>query len=221
MLAGMVNSNTSATANTLWTISQNGDAAGDALIQLQISGAGGNTTSLGIDNSDGNKFKITTNGNTPGGNVNASFVGTNDAVPKWGINKDAPTFPLDVGGTNRSEQYHGINVSWVSGDFFFGLGAGTAPTFTSMFGTHNWVRVRFTTGTAPGANDAVFSIVRKTGYEFAARSFPVFCAGNANTAAEITKFYSGPDNGITYSIVANGTLTASTAYELLICFSGY
>lgn len=222
LLAGMLNSNTSAaTNNTMFYIAQQGNSAGDPVLQVQISGTGGNTAAIGLDNSDANKFKVTPNGATPGVNANASFVGTNDSPPKWGINTDAPAFPLDVSGKERADQYHGASVSWVSGDLSFGLGAGTGPTFTSMTGTNNWVRVQFSTGTSPTANNAIFTITRKSDYEFSTKGFPVFSAGNANTAGEITKFYISSDNGIQYTITANGTLTASTAYELYICFSGY
>jgi hypothetical protein len=221
MLAGMYNSSTTAGNNTIFTISQAGNSAADPILQLQISGASGNTGVIGLDNSDGNKIKITPNAAAPGANANASFVGTNDAIPLWGINKDAPAFPLDIGGKERSEQFHGINVSWVAGDFFFGLGAGTGPTFTAMSGTHNFVKVEFSTGTAPAANNAIFSVVRKSGYEFANKGFPIFCAANANAANEITKFYMSSDDGVTYTMTANGTLTASTAYKFYICFSGY
>ena len=221
LLSGMTNTNTGATANTIWNVTQAGNSAGDAYIQTQISGTGGNTTSLGLDNSDANKFKITPNGNAPGVNANASLVATNDAIPLWGINKDAPAFPLDVGGKDRSEQYHGVNVAWVTGDVFFGSGAGTAPTFTAMSGTHNFVKIEFSTGTSPAANNAVFSIVRKAAFEFATKGFPVFCAGNANTAGEITKFYISSDDGVTLTMGVNGTLTASTPYVFYIGFSGY
>lgn len=221
LLSGMTNTNTSATANTIWNVTQAGNSAGDPAIQMQVSGTGGNTTTLGVDNSDVNKFKITPNANAPGANANASLVATNDAIPLWGINKDAPGFVLDVGGRERSEQYIGINVAWGIGDVFFGLGAGTAPTFTSLTGTHNWVRLLFKTGTAPTANNNIVAIQRKANYQYAVKGFPTICAGNAATAGEITKFYVGGDNGINVNIIANGTLTASTDYELLISWSGY
>lgn len=221
MLAGMYNSSTTADDNTIFTVSQAGNSAGDPVLQLQVSGSGGNTTSLGVDNSDANKFKITPNGNLPGANANASLVGTNDSPPKWGVNKDAPGFTFDVGGMARDEMYHGINVSWGSGDVSFGLGAGTSPTFTSMTGTHNYVRLQFSTGTSPTANNAIFTVTRKSGYEFATKGFTVICAGNANTANEITKFYMNTDNGVQYTITANGTLTASTEYVLYMTSSGY
>lgn len=222
LIAGQYNTNNaSATAHSFYTVSSGGTAAGDAFFQMQIAGAGGVTSSFGIDNSDGDKIKLTPNSTTPGGTINHGLILTNDAVTLAGINTDAPAFPWDVAGKERSQQYIGINVAWGAGDLFFGLGAGTAPTFTGMTGTHNWVRVLFKTGTAPTANNVIFSVVRKATNEFAAKGFPVIAAGNANTAGEITKFFVGADNGITWNIVANGTLTASTDYELVVCFSGY
>lgn len=220
MIMNLLNANNASTgANSIYQISVGGANAGDPVIQFTINGVV--THAIGIDNSDGDKFKITPNSATPGGNANSGLVITNALVSLVGINKDAPAFPIDVGGRGRVEQYIGINVAWGVGDVFFGTGAGTAPTFTSMTGTHNWVRLAFKTGTAPTANNVVLSVVRKAGFEFAAKGFPVFCAGNAATANEITKFYMGGDNGVTWNLVANGSLTASTNYEIIVCFSGY
>ena len=215
------NTNTGAGANTTFQIGQAGTGSGDPVLQFSITGAGGVTHSIGIDNSDGDKFKITPNSTTPGGTANSGLIVTNAVAALVGINKDTPAHPLDVGGTERTEQFHGINVGWVSGDFTFGLGAGTSPTFTAMSGTHNFVKVEFSTGTAPTANNAVFSIVRKTGYEFATKGFPVFSAANDKAAGEITKFYMSSDNGVTFTMGVNGTLTASTPYKFYIAFSGY
>jgi hypothetical protein len=215
------NKSTTSGSNTIFQIGQAGTGAGDAALQFSITGAGGVTHAVGIDNSDTQKFKITPNSSTPGGTANSGLIMTKDLAAKIGINKDAPTFPLDVGGTERTEQFHGINVGWVAGDLTFGLGAGTAPTFTAMSGTHNFVKVEFSTGTAPTADNAVFSIVRKAGYEFATKGFPVFSAANNKAAGEITKFYMSSDNGVTYTMGVNGTLTASTPYKFYIAFSGY
>lgn len=218
-LSGLFNTRNLAGANAIQYIAVGGANAGDPILQFIINGVV--THAIGTDNSDQDKFKITPNSATPGGNANSGLVITNALVSLVGINKDAPAFPIDVGGRGRVEQYIGINVAWGVGDVFFGTGAGTAPTFTSMTGTHNWVRLAFKTGAAPTANNVVLSVVRKAGFEFAAKGFPVFCAGNAATANEITKFYMGGDNGVTWNLVANGSLTASTDYEIIVCFSGY
>jgi hypothetical protein len=213
--------NTNTSAHAIFNIGSGGTAAGDPIIQFQIVGAGGVTHSMGTDNSDSDKFKVTVNANAPGQNANKSFVITNAATPLYGFNTDSPAEMLDVAGRSRTQLYLGINANWGSGDIFFGTGAGVSPTFTSCFGTHNWTRLKFITGTGPTANEVIFTLVRKTGFEINTVGFPVLCAGNAATAGEITKFYIGNDNGIQFNVVANGTLTASTPYELIICWSGY
>lgn len=213
--------NTNTSAHAIINIGSGGTAAGDPIIQFQIVGAGGVTHSIGTDNSDSDKFKVTVNANAPGQNANKSFVVTNAATPLYGFNTDNPAEMLDVAGRSRTQLYLGIDVAWASGDISFGSGAGTGPTFTSCFGTHNWIRLKFSTGTSPTANNAVFTLVRKAGFEINNVGFPVLCAGNAATATDISKFYIGNDNGIQFTVVANGTLTASTPYELIICWSGY
>ena len=211
--------NLSNTGRAIMILEVGGTNAGDAFYVVRTTG--GDQWSLGLDKSDANKFKITPKSTAPGSVANSGIIVTNAAKALVGINKDAPVHPMDIGGTERSEQFHGINVAWAAADLSFGLGAGTAPTFTAMSGTHNFVKVEFSTGTAPTANNAIFTITRKAGYEFSTKGFPVFCAANNNAAGEITKFYMNADNGVQYTMVANGTLTANTPYKLYIAFSGY
>jgi len=221
MLAVMTNANNVAGSNTILQIAVGGTVAADPIIQFTVTGGVG-TFSIGVDNSDADKFKISPNSASPGGNANSGIIVTNSALtPFVGINKDAPAFPLDVAGKQRTDQYHGASVEWIAADLNFGTGAGTGPVFTSMIGTHNFVRLKFKTGTAPALNAAIFTITRKTGFTFSTQAFPVFSAGNAQTAGEITKLYVGTDNGSQYTFNSNGTLTAVANYELLIFFSGY
>ena len=210
--------NVSNTGNSKLTLQTGGTAAGDPFIYLNVPGGG--SISIGIDNTDGDKVKFSPLATTPGLNANNGLIITTTATPLIGINKDAPAHPLDVTGKTRADQYVEPSVAWGSGDVFFGTGAGTSPTFTSMTGSHNRVRIKFSTGTAPAANNNVFAVVRKTGFEFASVGWPVLSAGNAQTATDISKFYVGGDNGVTWNVIANGTLSASTAYELIVCFSG-
>ena len=211
--------NVSNTGRAIFILEVGGTAAGDAFYVVRTTG--GDQWSFGLDKSDGNKWKLTPKSTAPGSVANSGICVTSAAKALVGINKDAPAHPMDVGGTERTEQFHGINVGWVAGDLSFGLGAGTAPTFTAMSGTHNFVKVEFSTGTAPTANNAIFTITRKTGYEFATKGFPVFSAANDKAAGEITKFYMSSDNGTQYTMTANGTLTANTPYKFYIAFSGY
>ena len=217
MLAGMVNSNTGAGANTLFNIAQNGNGAGDAYIQTQISGAGGSTTSFGIDNSDGNKFKISPTGNVPGENANASFVATNDATPRYGFNIDAPSYEVDIAKQARSKQW--INVLAKPTVGALGTGLGTAPTINDISGSNNGFSITFTTGTAPVANGELFQVTYNT--TFPAFAIPVFSQGSARTADDFLKFYSNNLDGAGFKMTANGTLQATKQYVLNFAVTGF
>lgn len=217
MLAVMQNTNTGASANTLWNIAQSGNSAGDPYIQLQISGTGGNTTSVGLDNTDGNKFKVSPNQNTVGGSANASFVGTNDAIPLWGINKDAPAHPLDVTGRARSDEWINTLANPTIGSL--GTGLGTGPTGVTVSGTNNGFQVVFTTGTAPVANGLLFTITYST--TFPAFSLPVHCPVNGNAADDYKVFTYDSVTGANFTMRANGTLQATKQYVLNFAVTGY
>lgn len=217
MLAGMYNSRTTAGNNTIFTISQAGDAASDPILQLQISGTGGNTTAVGLDNSDANKFKITPNANTPGANANASLVGTNAAVPLWGINKDAPLYPLDIGGRARSTQWINTDNEPTVGAVGNGLGVGGA--INDVTGTNNGFSITFTCGTTPTANGDLFTVTYQT--SFPTFAIPVFCQGDDDAADELSKFYFSVSTGASFTMKANGTLTAGTQYVLHFVVTGF
>ena len=220
MIAGMYNSSTTASDATLFTISQAGNSAGDAVLQLQISGTGGNTTSLGVDNSDANKFKITPNGNTPGGNANASFVATNDAIPLYGFNLDNPSHPLDVSGRARANEFigNGLNEPTVGA---LGNGLGTSPTINDITGTNNGFSITFTTGTTPTSGGDMFTVTYATAYP--GFSIPVMSQVNDNAAAEWSKFTISSTSGAAFTMkVRTGqTLTASTQYTINYSISGF
>ena len=221
MLAGMYNSSTTANDNTIFTISQAGNtSAGDPILQLQISGAGGNTGVIGLDNSDGNKIKITPNANTPGGNANASFVGTNDAVPLWGINKDAPGHPLDVSGRTRANEFIGISTDEPTVGTL-GNGLGTGPTINDVTGTNNGFSITFTTGTTPTAGGDMFTVTYKDAYPGFA--IPVMSQVNDNAAAEWSKFTISANSGASFTMKVRGgqTLTAGTQYVINFAVNGF
>ena len=217
MLAGMYNSRTTAGNNTIFTISQAGDAAADPILQLQISGAGGNTAAVGLDNSDANKFKITPNANTPGANANASLVATNAAVPLWGINKDAPLYPLDIGGRARSTQWINTDNEPTVGTLGNGLGVGGA--INDVTGTNNGFSITFTCGTTPTANGDLFTVTYQTA--FPTFAIPVFCQGDDDAADELSKFYFSVNTGASFTMKANGTLTSGTQYVLHFVVTGF
>ena len=220
MLAGMYNSSTTSGDNTIFTISQAGNSAADPVLQVQISGVGGNTTAIGLDNSDANKFKITPNGATPGVNGDASLVATNDAIPLWGINKDAPGHPLDVSGRARSNESIGISTDEPTVGSL-GNGLGTSPTINDVTGTNNGFAITFTTGTGPTAGGDMFTVTYHDAYPGFA--IPVMSQVNNNAAAEWSKFTISASSGASFTMKVRGgqTLTASTQYVINFAVNGF
>ena len=220
MLAGMYNSSTTSGDNTIFTISQAGNSAADPVLQVQISGVGGNTTAIGLDNSDANKFKITPNGATPGANGDASLVATNDAIPLWGINKDAPGHPLDVSGRARSNEFIGISTDEPTVGSL-GNGLGTSPTINDVTGTNNGFAITFTTGTGPTAGGDMFTVTYHDAYPGFA--IPVMSQVNNNAAAEWSKFTISASSGASFTMKVRGgqTLTASTQYVINFAVNGF
>lgn len=209
MIAELTNANNATVnANSLFTISVGGASAGDPVVQFTVSGAV--THSIGTDNSDSDKFKVTTNSATPGGNANASFVITNEATPKHGFNVDAPGRDHDFSGVIRAKQLVLQNaVPTVTMNAANGAGVGGNATIE---GCNNGFRITINTGTAPVANAAILTVTFLQ--TFTTSNYPVFVHGNVAAANEFTKFvFDGYAPG-TIKLKANGTLTASTTYVL-------
>jgi hypothetical protein len=209
---GMFLSNTRNVGNsgtTTLSLYTGGAAASDPRILLGITGVA--DFAMGIDNSDGDKFKMTNNVNV-GGVANAGFIMTRDATPLFGINKDVPAYPLDVSGRARATQYIGLNGQWANGNIAFGTGAGTAPTNNGTSGPCNAFTITFTTGTAPAANGIIFTATFPTPFPLGP-SFTVFTPRSQSAATDFTKFYvqASSDTAITFQ--ANGTLPVSTQYS--------
>jgi hypothetical protein len=212
ILSGLYNTNTATSSNAIYTISTP-DAAGDPILQFNITGDLGGYTSMGLDNSDANKFKLTPNGTYPGNYVDAGLVMTQDVIPLTGINNDSPLYPLDVKGFTSSTAFLNRTNVWSSGNFTAGAGLGTGGSITSATGGANWLKITFQSGTSPTANGNVFTGTYPTAYPTSS-SYVVICACNANAANEITKFYMSGATGGGFNVQANGTLTASTTYSL-------
>jgi hypothetical protein len=207
------NTNTGATANTLFQIGQAGTASGDPVLQFSITGAGGVTHAIGIDNSDGDKFKITPNSTTPGGVGNSGLCMTNQLIARFGINNDAPSYPLDVAGQTRAMQVMYTNNKPTAGAA--GSGLGTGGSIGVISGADNAFILPFTTG-ASGlvAGGAICTITYFTAWPSFA--VPVHCPGNDITAEEFSKFTYGSLGGANFELKVRGgqTLTASKDYRL-------
>lgn len=212
-----VNTSTgTATANSIVEISTGAATSGDPMVGFVVSGA--NRVSLGIDNSDADKFKITPGATTPGGTVNKGVIITQDAATLVGINKDAPITALDVIGSVKGSQYRGQSTDMVAGLLNFGVGAGTGPVLTLLSGYSNGFSVSFTAGTAPTTNGIIFALSYPIA--FASASYPVFSARNASSATEITKFFVSSSSGSAFNFTANGTLTPGATYSFYFTVNG-
>lgn len=181
-----------------------GAVAGDPSIQFSIAGVV--THSIGIDNSDGDKFKITPNSTTPGGVANSGLTMTNAAAALFGINKDAPAHPLDIEGRSRATEY--MNTSSPPTVGAPGAGLGTGGSIGVITGGNNGFQVPFHVGTAPTNNGDMFTIGYQTVYPTS--SYPVFSPAGSAAANEMAagKYHFSATNGDGFTLTANGTLTS-------------
>lgn len=195
-----------------------GTSAADPFVLFTVPS--GTSTVLGVDNSDGDKFKITPGGTAPGSTANKGLTLTTDAATLAGINRDAPLYHMDVNGRVRATTgFIGDGVTWNSGLIAFGTGAGTGGSLlvNSITGCDNWMYLSFTTGNAPTANGTIFTATYPNAWPGAwAASFVTWSPFNANAATDIAKFRGGNRTNTNFTLVANGTLTANTNYQF--CF---
>jgi hypothetical protein len=216
-------------------------AGGDPAVQYNLVGA---TTKWihGIDNSsEGNSFKLQPFAQLGDGATGLSITtdgkfGINKEAPLASIDMDNTTdgIALSSGNTgNRptsalrwlrynssmfgletrtaSANWHVLNSSQ-SVSLTAGGALGSTPIITVNNGAEMAYTVTLLVGTAPTANAVIYT-----------RTFPntwsvaptvVFSAANQLTASEITKFYVDTQTTGSYTIRANGTLTAGQTYKL-------
>jgi len=199
--------NTGSLGDATFSATVGGASAGDPRIQFTITST--LTTSMGLDNSDGDKFKITPGANTPGGTANKGLILTNDALTRVGVNRDAPLYELDNNGTLRTKVLCGESGTLSA---TYGAGAGTGPTTNFLTGGSVDIFFQFTTGTTPTANADIVTITIP--YAVPLGAYPVWSALNDNMATDFNKFYCNAASTTTFTLKANGTLAASTAYKM-------
>jgi hypothetical protein len=216
-------------------------AGGDPAVQYNLVGA---TTKWihGIDNSsEGNSFKLQPFAQLGGGATGLSITtdgkfGINKEAPLASIDMDNTTdgIALSSGNTaNRptsalrwlrynssmfgletrtaSANWHVINSSQ-SVSLTAGGALGTTPTITVNNGAEMAYTVTLLVGTAPTANAVIYTRTFPSTWSVAPTV--VFSAANQLTASEITKFYVDTQTTGSYTIRANGTLTAGQTYKL-------
>lgn len=224
--------------NNLLAISTGGANGGDPAVQYIISGVG--TWAEGVDNSDGDAFKISY-ATTPGGGNNWFIVGTDGRLALAGATLSTGV-NTNIGGTGGIGFPNGTNAQRPSGtgpivrynSAAQGLEvknpAGTYTSITKESPVGSWtfgtgagtspilsgttldsrMNLQITTGTSPAANGTVINIVY--GHSYNTTPIPVICAANANAAAQ--NFYVSAFSTSGFSIAINGTLSASTAYHI-------
>jgi len=205
--------NASGAGNVITQYITGGASGGDPISQFGVSGVVSHA--FGLDNSDGDKIKITPNASLPGENANASFVVTNNTPPRYGVNVDAPAYEFE--GTDRWRTGFYMSRS-ATLTLTFGTGAGTGPSGASALGTANGGVVGFTTGTSPAANADIFTVTIP--YSSPNTINPVICAANPQAATDISKFYIISTTNNSFTVRANGTISASTNYSLRFVISG-
>ena len=207
-LSGLFNTRNLAGANAIQYIAVGGGTAGDPILQFIVNGAV--THAIGTDNSDADKFKITPNSATPGGNANSGLVITNALVSLVGINMDAPIHPLDVAGSARAVNLRNTLAAPTVGSL--GNGLGTGATIDVVDGGNNGFFINFTTGTAPTANGTMFTVTYAN--PFTTYSHQVWQGYNANAVTDYLKFRRSATGPTSFTMAANGTLAATTTYNL-------
>jgi hypothetical protein len=202
-------------------LSTGGASASDPRILFNIAST--EDLAMGLDNSDADKFKITPNTNTVGGVANAGLTLTMDAVPRLGVNKDAPLHPLDVDGVARAVQFRNTGSTWATANIVFGTGAGTGAVVNSIGGGGNGLQITFTTGTGCVNNGVIFTATYPT--PFGTLSYVVHGPGNAaagdNFLNEQSKFGYNAQTSTEFVMEANGQLTDSRQYSMRYVVSGY
>lgn len=205
--------NASGLGHTILQLVTGGASGGDPMIQLGVTG--GQSYVFGVDNSDGDKVKLQ-NGSTPGSNANSGMTMLPGVTAYFGINKDAPAYDWDVAGGNRAKWFlNPVNVSSVA----YGTGAGTGPITNQLYGGINCFTFKFTTGTTPAANGDIFTITLPITNPV--NTIFCMCAANPQTATDWSKFYIISQGTTFFTVKANGTLAASTAYSFNVLNMGY
>ena len=184
---------------------------GRPMIQFVVSAVG--QTTIGVDNSDGDKFKITPGASVPGGTANRGLVVTNDATALVGVNKDAPAHPLDDGPGAGQPTRAGAGKS----DGVVRAGAGTGAS-GSCLGALTVSRLRSRRALLR-PRIAYFTVTLLTAFPAVHQFVPG--ARNPQAATDLNKFYTSGFSASQISVTSNGTLAASTQYVLYYVGIGY
>jgi hypothetical protein len=216
--ARIENTRNAANAGTKLLLQVGGVDAADPFIEFIINGAGNNWT-IGPDNSDSDKFKITPKSTAPGSVANSGLIIRSEAAARVGINKDNPAHPLDVAGITQAHQFRNHANVWTAARIVFATGAGTGPSITSISGGVNGFRIDFKTGTAPTAGGDIFTATYPTPFD--GESYVVMGGREDNAYNdEMSKFYISEAGGASFTLKSHGALTATKDYHIQFVIFG-
>lgn len=210
-----INNNTGSGANTIVNIATSATTAGDPTIQFQV--VGGTSWSIGVDNSDSDKFKLK-NSTTPSGSPSNTGISiTTGTTAKVGINTDSPLYDLDVANTARAKTLiNNSNGTDNKPAISNNTGMGTGPSGVFWFGAQNGLFITFTTGSSPASNAVVFTVTPQVA--FPNFMVPTITGGNN---ASVGAFRIGDVGNTSFNVYAVGALSASTSYAVYINWIGW
>jgi hypothetical protein len=230
------------TGSSILQLGATSGGTGDPVVQYNITGGGNvwvggidnsdadkfkiqPTTSIGSTTTG---VTVTTAGlvgiNQDAPLVSLQVAGTDGIAVPTGTSAQRPVSALQI--IRYNSQLQGLEVknsgNWhllnsqnlvnSTGSLTPGLALGTTPTVTINGGHESAYTISLTVGTAPVANEIIYTRTFPSTWSSAPR--PVFSAANALAASEITKFYVDSSTSGSYVIRANGTLTAGGLYRL-------
>lgn len=203
---------TGTASNAFLNIAVANTSVGDPFVQFQVEGS--ITGSIGLDQADSRKMKISPISASPGAVSNHGITITNTDPGFVGVDNDDPAYPLDVTGRARSRMF--MNTSGPP-SVAYGVGAGTGPTTVSLVGGCNWFVISFTAGTLPTTNGIVFTFTLPT--SFPTKTVSTWGAVDTNASGVILKNSASTNNTAQFTVV--GGLVAGQTYTFNIQIGGY
>lgn len=198
--------NVSGAGSSVFEAQVGGANAGDPYTRYTVNGL--NQWVVGIDNSDGDAFRILNQANPSSGSVGGEGVRIQTGVTtKVGINKTVAVEVMDVGGNIRGDVIKTQNTATAT--FAIGTGAGTGGSIdaANTRWRGNGGKCRFTVGTSPVANADVFTMTIGAAYKFTDAD-PVVSGSLPNSATGFYGFYDNATGKMT--VRYSGTLAPGT-----------
>jgi len=197
------NTNNSSGQDAIITLRTGGSSAGDPYLAFDINNVG--SWACGVDNSDGQKFKWSTDW----GDVGSTTKMTLDRSGNLGIGAPYPLHKLDVAGNINftGALYVGYNAG-TSGQVLTSDGAGSPPIWTTSWIRTSTSKLFYNSGNVGiGLSNPAYTLevdgdINFTGY--------LSVNGNAGTSGQVLTS-SGPGSAPTWTTVSGGSSVWTTS----------